>query len=241
MKFVVGFIFFFQMTVWADAQVKVGVPSNTAGWSFHDDATNSDKGIVYDLVGAMDLGQVEFVALPFASLIPALLEKKIDLIAGNLTITPEREKQVAFSNSFFTGADGLVVMKSDDIEYKTWDDLKGTTVGTFAGSIYHKPMVDGGIFSEVKTFTSPDDIVREVNEGRIKAAIGPGVSLGYLVSQGRYPNVRLVKSYRPKFSSKIALAVRRDDQELLEKINACLDSLKEHGRLKAVFNKWGQP
>jgi polar amino acid transport system substrate-binding protein len=241
MKAFLAIFFFMLATVSAQAQVKVGVPTNTAGWSFHDKATDTDRGIIYDLINAMKFGQVEFVPMAFAGLIPALLEKKIDLIAGNLTITTEREQQVAFSTSFFVGADGLVVSKSDPVEYRTWDDLKGLSVGTFAGSIYVKPLTDSGLFSEVKTFASPDDIVREVSEGRIKAAIGPGVSLAYIVSQGAFPNARFVKSYQPKFSSKIAMAARKDDSELLSKTNAALAALQANGELKAIFTKWGQP
>jgi polar amino acid transport system substrate-binding protein len=241
MKAILAILFSVVATVSAQAQIKVGVPTNTAGWSFHDKASGTDKGIVYDLVNAMNLGSVEFVPMAFAGLIPALLDKKIDLIAGNLTVTAEREQQVAFSTSFFTGADGLVVSKSDSVEYKTWDDLKGSSVGTFTGSIYVKPLADSGLFSEVKTFASPDDIVREVSEGRIKAAIGPGVSLAYIISQGAFPNARFVQSYQPRFSSKIALAVRKDDPESLAKANKSLAELQASGAMKAIFTKWGQP
>jgi polar amino acid transport system substrate-binding protein len=241
MKIILAILFSAVATVSSQAQTKVGVPTNTAGWSFHDKATNTDKGIVYDLVSAMKIGQVEFVPLAFAGLIPALLDKKIDLIAGNLTVTPEREQHVAFSTPFFTGADGLVVAVSDPVEYKTWDDLKGTSVGTFSGSIYVKPLTESGLFSEVKTFASPDDIVREVSDGHIKAAIGPGVSLAFIVSQGTFPNARFVKSYQPRFSSKIALAVRKDDPELLAKANGALAALQTSGEMKAIFTEWGQP
>jgi polar amino acid transport system substrate-binding protein len=241
MKVILAILLSAFAIVTAQAQVKVGVPTNTAGWSFHDGVTDTDRGIVYDLVNAMKIGQVEFVPLAFARLIPALQEKKIDLIAGNLTITAEREQQVAFSTPFFTGADGLVVSKSDPVEYKTWDDLKGLSVGTFTGSIYVKPLNESGLFSEVKTFASPDDIVREVSEGRIKAAIGPGLSLAYIVSQGAFPNARFVKSYQPRFSSKIALAVRKDDPELLAKANSSLAALQASGEMKTIFTKWGQP
>jgi polar amino acid transport system substrate-binding protein len=241
MKVFFGLLFATALSVSAQAQVKVGVPTNTAGWSFHDPASNTDRGIVYDLVRAMKIGQVEFLPMAFAGLIPALLDKKIDLIAGNLTITAEREQQVAFSTPFFTGADGLVVAKTDPVEYRTWDDLKDASVGTFTGSIYVKPLTESGLFAEVKTFASPDDIVREVSEGRIKAAIGPGVSLAYIVSQDTFPNARFVRSYQPKFSSKIALAVRKDDPEFLSRANAALAALQANGELKSIFNKWGQP
>lgn len=88
--------------------LRVGVPFNVAGWSFHDKATNTDRGIVFDLLKAMNVRQVQYFTIAFGSLIPALMESRIDLIAGNLTITPERQQLVDFSTPFFTGADGLV-------------------------------------------------------------------------------------------------------------------------------------
>jgi polar amino acid transport system substrate-binding protein len=241
MKPIVALFFILCLPVSVQAQqIRIGVPANTAGWSFHDRASNSDKGIVFDLLKAMQLGPAEIFPVAFGSLVTALHDKKIDLVVGNLTITPERQQLVDFSTPFFTGADGLIVAKSDTTDYKTWDDMKGLSVGTFTGSIYLKPLTESGLFSEVKTFASPDEAVREVNEGHIKAAIGPGVSLAYIVSQGHFPNVRLVKTYQPKFTSPIALAVRKGDTVLLARVNAALSRLQDDGELKAIFTKWGQ-
>jgi polar amino acid transport system substrate-binding protein len=241
MKLIVALFFIVGLPVSARAeQIRIGVPANTAGWSFHDHASNSDKGIVFDLLKAMQLGPAEIFPVAFGSLVTALHDKKIDLVVGNLTITPERQQLVDFSTPVFTGAESLVVAKSDTTAYKTWDDMKGLSVATLNGSVYLKPLADSGLFAAVKNFASPDDAVREVNEGHIKAAIGPGVSLSWIVAQGHFPNVRLVKTYQPKFTGQVALAVRKGDAVLLAKVNAALAKLESDGELKAIFTKWGQ-
>jgi polar amino acid transport system substrate-binding protein len=226
----------------AQQSLRIGVPTGTAAWSFREPATGKDVGIVFHLVSEMvqDLGAVQFVPMPFGSLISGLTENKIDLIVANLTVTSERERVVSFSKPFFTGGDGLVVAKSDMTEYKTWDDLRGMPIGTFAGSIYVQPMKESGLFADVRTFTTPDDLVGAVDAGAVKAGVGPGVSLAYIVKQDSFKNMRLARSYQPRFKSDIAIGVRKDDSELLAKVNSSLTNLERTGKIKSIFARWGE-
>ncbi len=61
-------------------------------------------------IGRRELQVVlEFIPVPYDQLIPLLVEGYGDIAAAGLTITPEREKVVAFTNPYLTHVDELVV------------------------------------------------------------------------------------------------------------------------------------
>src|ERR1035438_9384940 len=79
----------------AQQVLRVGTNSVGSPWSFHDAKSNSEQGIAIDLVSEIgkDTGySIQLVPMPtIVELIPALVSNKIDLIAANMLITPQRQ------------------------------------------------------------------------------------------------------------------------------------------------------
>ena len=74
--------------------------------------------------------------LPFDRLIPALLKGRGDIVAAGLTITPERQKKVAFTQSYIRNINEIVVTSKDVQRLFTARDLSGRKVHVVAGSSY---------------------------------------------------------------------------------------------------------
>jgi polar amino acid transport system substrate-binding protein len=124
---------------WAQQSLKVA-GQDVPPWAIHDNNTNLFSGIYVDLVNAIakdaGLPQVQYQAMVFADLIPAVISGKIDVIATNMAITPERKQQVDFSNPIYNApTEAVVVLASDTAAYRTLADLKGFPVGVQKGSI----------------------------------------------------------------------------------------------------------
>jgi len=117
---------------------------------FLDGATQ--RGATYDALHAFEealnrkLGkkvrrvQVVFIPVSRDELLPALREGRGDLVAANLTITPEREKLVAFSEPVFTGVSELVVTGPGAPAINSTDDLAGKTVLVRKSSSYYESL-----------------------------------------------------------------------------------------------------
>ena len=71
-----------------------------------------------------DGSQMEFKSMGFDALIPAVQSGQIDLIAAGLDATPEREKQVAFSDPYFTQNGYIIIVRKDNDDIKDWADLE---------------------------------------------------------------------------------------------------------------------
>jgi polar amino acid transport system substrate-binding protein len=211
-------------------------------WVLHDQ--NELSGVAVDLTHAISkqIGvPIEYQPMIFADLIPAVDSGKIDVIATNMAITPEREQKVDFSRPYYSALpEALVVQSSDITPYGTLTDLKGLPVGAQKGSIQLALLQRTGGFSEVKIYDSQKDAWEAVASGQIKATT-PGVETRYAAKTGDLSRAaRIVDTYQSASPRpRAAFAVRKGNRELLEKINAAFATLEADGTLKSIFSRYG--
>lgn len=72
--------------------------------------------------------EVAFVPEPFDQLLPSLLAGRGDVAAGSLTVTPEREQQVAFAEPYMRGVAQIVVANASAPALGSIEDLSGKSV-----------------------------------------------------------------------------------------------------------------
>jgi polar amino acid transport system substrate-binding protein len=226
----------------AQPVLKVGSTPTGIPFTFLDTKTNTIQGVMVDLVTAAgkDAGfAVTIEPMQFSTLIASLTSGKIDIISAAMYITPARKEVIDFSAPVYSYGEGLVVAKADTKEYTSFEDLRGETVGAQVGTVYVEPLKKTGLFADVKIYDSIPDILRDVNNGRLKAGFADYPILAYNLQQGLFPQVRLVKSYKATVLGSIGIGVRKSDGELLNKIDASLAKLKADGTLKQILAKWG--
>jgi len=213
-------------------------------WVVHDKSSNASTGLYVDLTNAVakDAGlKVDFQAMTFADLIPALTGGKIDIIATFLAITPERKQQIDFSIPIYNApTEALVVPASDATAYRSLADLKGLPVGTQKGSIQFALLQRTGGFSEIKTYDTTNEAWAAVASGAVKAAITAGADTIYAAKRGQLSNLRIVSSYQsPSQRPLVGIAVQKGNSALLAKINDSLVKLERDGTVKAIYAKYG--
>jgi polar amino acid transport system substrate-binding protein len=226
----------------AQQTLKVGSTPTGVPFTFLDTQSNTIQGVMVDLITAIgkDAGfAVQIEPMQFSALIGALTSNRIDLIAAAMYITPPRKEVINFSDPIYTYGDGLFVPKGDAKEYVGLEELKGQTVGAQVGTAYVEPLKKTGFFPEVKVYETIPDIMRDVNTGRLKAGFADYPIVAYNLQQGRFPEVRLVKSYKSQVVGSVGIGVRKADADLLAKVNASLAKLTADGTVKKILGKWG--
>jgi polar amino acid transport system substrate-binding protein len=222
--------------------LKVGSTPTGSPFTFLDTKTNTIDGVMVDIDAAIgkDVGfGVEIVPMQFSTLISSLTTKRIDFISAAMLITDERKKVVDFTDPIYTYGEGMVVPKSDDKGYKSFADMQGMTVGVQVGTAYVTPLQKSGVFKEVKIYDTTVDIMNDVNAGRIQAGFLDFPIAAYAIGQGRFPNLKMNREYKPVIIGSVGIATRKEDKELLASINASLAKLKANGTLDAILKKWG--
>jgi polar amino acid transport system substrate-binding protein len=198
------------------------------------------RGAMIDLMNAIakDVGfRVQFVAMPATVQFAALASNKIDLSMPKAIASAQG---IDFTDPLYTDSEALIVKKSDNRQYTSWEDLKGETIVTFKGTPLADLFQKSGLFKEVRLVTAGAEVVQAVRDPKVKAGFkGSLIDTTDDQVHGRYePDVKLVTSYRPRFSHTAGIGARKGDP-LLSKVNTSLRRMKAQGDVRAIFAKYG--
>src|SRR5262252_5030098 len=83
---------------------------------------------------------VQFIPVSRDELIPALLDGRGDIVMADMTVTPERQRQVVFTEPWIADVDEIVVTSPDGPDIESIDDLSGKEVFVRKSSSYFQSL-----------------------------------------------------------------------------------------------------
>ncbi|MDE1181744.1 transporter substrate-binding domain-containing protein [Paraburkholderia sp.] len=206
--------------------------------------------------------QCNLVAQDWDGMIPGLQAGKFDVLMDAISITPEREKIIAFSKPYAatpasfavsdpkvlakaSPASGVVKLTGDPKTDKpTVDalrkDLKGKTIGIQSGTVYTKFINDG--FKDIATirvYKTSQERDLDVSNGRIDASFD---DVTYYAANADKKDGALVVA-GPKIGGPIwgpgeGLAFRKQDADLKAKFDTAITAAMADGTVKKLSMKW---
>jgi membrane-bound lytic murein transglycosylase MltF len=177
----------------------------------------------------MEKVNVVFVPMSRDSMQAALLEGRVDLLAANLTITPERRKIADFSDPIRSDVSEIVVSGPGAPAIKTKADLAGQEVLVRKGSTYEQHLIELNtrlkaqglkevIIRQAPTTLEDDDLLEMVNAGLAKFTVVDNFLAEFWVQiftrLTAHPMVALT------VNGEIAVAMRPNSPELKAAVNA---------------------
>ncbi|ATZ94248.1 arginine ABC transporter substrate-binding protein [Dickeya fangzhongdai] len=203
------------------------------------DAGNQIVGFDIDLANAL-CKQLQatctFTNQAFDSLIPALKFRRYDAVISGMDITPERSKQVAFTQPYYANSAIVIAQKG---KFHTLADLKGKRIGMENGTTHQKFLQDK--HPEVKTvpYDSYQNALIDLKNGRLDGVFGDTAVVNeWLKTNPDLATVGEKVTDPAYFGIGLGIAVRPDNQALLEKLNSALNAIKADGTYKAINDKW---
>ena len=204
---------------------------------------DSFAGIDVEIAGkiAEKLGMtLEIKDVEFGSIIGGVQTGKFDIGMAGMTVTDERLKSVNFSDSYATGIQ-VVIVKADS-EIKSLDDLKGDGSMKFGvqqdttGDIYASDTVENGGYGKdnVVRYKTGADAVQALKTGKVDAVIIDNEPAKSFVSANEGLSI-LDGSW---VEENYAIAIAKENKELLEKVNGALKELIADGTVKAIIDKY---
>ena len=168
---------------------------------------------------------VTFEAIAWDGIIPALQAGHIDMVYAGMTITDERREKVNFSIPYWT-VNQMVAAQPDsgvtiaDIQEGTV--IVGTQSGCTAAIWMEQNLIDTGIMPKenLKVYPDTTQAVDDLTTGRIDAVMYDDLSLKDIIA---YRDIEIIGSIET--NEQFGIAVRKADNELLEKLNAGLTNL----------------
>ncbi|MDX8550587.1 basic amino acid ABC transporter substrate-binding protein [Methanospirillum sp. J.3.6.1-F.2.7.3] len=188
---------------------------------------------------AKDQGfEVEFIPIAWDGIIPALQASKIDLVYAGMTITDERKEKVNFSKPYWTVNQMVVVKEGSPItldQVKNGSVIIGTQRGCTAAIWIDENLVNKSLMSaaNLKLYDNTPLAVDDLVSGRIDAVMYDSTVMNDIIAGKPVAKIGMVET-----NEDFGIAVRKDDTELLEKLNAGLDKLMASPDWEALKQKY---
>lgn len=173
--------------------------------------------------------QIEDMA--FDSIITAVSSGKADIGAAGMTVTPEREANVNFSDTYATAKQVIIV--TEDSAIAGPDDLEGKTIGVqlgTTGDLYCEDIAD----ATIERYNKGMEAVQSLQQNKIDAVVIDGEPAKVFVEENEGLKI-LDEAYTEE---EYAIAIAKDNDELVSKVNEALANLKESGKLDEIVNKY---
>lgn len=171
--------------------------------------------------------------MAFDSIITAVTTGKADFGAAGMTITKDRLKNVAFTDTYTKASQVVIVKEGSDIA--TPDDISGKVVGVqlgTTGDIYVSDMSD----VTVERYNKGFEAVQSLLTDKIDAVVIDQEPAKVFVSE----NEGLVILEEHFTDEDYAIAIAKDNTELVEAFNDALAALKESGKLDEIIGEYIQ-
>ena len=224
-----------SLSVSAIAKDKIFVGTNAEFPPFEyldkGEVTGFDIELVNELGKVMD-ADVKVLDMSFDGLLPALQMKKVDLVIAGMTATEERKKTVSFTQPYYT-ASQVIIVKEGNNSIKSFDDLKGKKVAVMLG------FTGDTIVSEIEgvsieRFNAAYAGIMALQADKVEAVVLDSEPAKNYVKQ----NPGLVLAEADAEQEEYAIALRKNDKALLEKVEKALAEIKANGTYDALIKKY---
>ena len=209
-------------------------------YEFYDGETIVGIDAEVAAVIAEKLGmELEIVDTAFDSIIPAIVAGKYSMGMAGMTVTEERLEEVNFSTSYAKGVQVVIVPEGSSIA--TVDDLFvegknyviGVQTGT-TGDLYSTWDIEDEGLGTVSRYNKGADAVEALKTGKVDCVIIDNEPAKAFVADAE-GLVILDTAYAEE---DYAIAVNKNDTQLLQDINAALEELMNDGTLQSIVDKY---
>lgn len=213
-----------------------------------DDAgkvTGFNGDMLNDFVKDTDIAKdITASPLPFSSLIPSLNADKIDITSDTMFKTPEREKQIAFTDLLLFNPEGLIVKAGNPKGLHQLADFgKGDSIGTYQGTVWVDWVneLQAKQSAKAQVFPSVADLMHAIGAGQVNGGVMSSAISAYMISKNKDLGVELVNDYTPRSRQGVAthLGLQKKCTDLQKKFNTWYAGYVKDGRMAANLNKWG--
>ncbi|MFH1982345.1 MAG: transporter substrate-binding domain-containing protein [Pseudomonadota bacterium] len=180
---------------------------------------------------------LKFVKMPFNQLLPALKDKKIDMIVSGLTMTMERNLDVAFIGPYYASGKGILTRTDKIAGLQAPGALNSGafTVGVLKDSTSQRFVAQSAPNAKLVATETYDAAIGMLLAGKVDAVVADLPFCSFYAY--RYQDKGLVAGESPMSFEPLAIAVR-EDALLMNWLDNFLKILKGSGALNLLHAKW---
>lgn len=218
----------------SDGVLDLGTSADLPPFEFYDE---NNKIVGIDAEIAKEIGkkiglEVKISDMDFANIIASIESGKLDGGIAGLSKTPEREKNVNFTDTYAKSVQKVLVNKKSS--FKSPEDLKDKKIGTQLGTTGESVAKEKYGEDKVQSFNKNSDAVVALNSGKVD-----GVVLDeQTVNKFAQANENLEVLEDSLADDEYAIALDKKNDKLLKEVNKAIKELKDDGTLDKIINKY---
>ena len=178
----------------------------------------------------------EIVAQDWDGIIPGLKAGKYDAIVAAMSVTPEREQQVSFTDSYFSNALVFLAKKDSSFNPSNSDDINAHSIAAQRSTISSQWLEDTYPKANMKLYDTLSNAFLDLGSGRVDAMISDKLPAIEWLSSPSGSNY-VLKGEEIDINDNFAIAVRPGDP-LQAKFNESLANLKANGTYDKINQKY---
>lgn len=213
-------------------ELRVGLSADYAPMEFEHTVNGKTEYAGVDIDLAKKIAKdnnlkLKIVNMSFDSLLGALKTGKIDIIISGMTSTPERKKQVDFSDSYMMTKNIMLVKKDKVSEYKDIKDFNNKKVGAQKGTEQEKIAQTEIENASITSLSRLPDVILALKSGKVEGAVvEKSVAEAYLKQN---PKLGISNVKFNEEEKDTVIAVPKDSPKLLSQINKTIKEVKDKG------------
>ncbi|MGQ7815582.1 transporter substrate-binding domain-containing protein [Metapseudomonas furukawaii] len=184
--------------------------------------------------------EIEEVA--WDGLIPALMAKKVDIIFNSMSVTEERERQIAFSRAYYDTPVAVAAPQAVDVAI-TPEGLKGKVVGVQLSTVssnYLKKYYEH--IADLRYYDTQDSVNADLVAGRIDLMMADGIAISAFLkspdAQASGIEYKGEVPHDPLFGRGVAAGLRKDDQALKARLDEAIGTLLASEDYKVISARY---
>lgn len=213
-------------------ELRVGLSADYAQMEFEHTVNGKTEYAGVDIDLAKKIAKdnnlkLKIVNMSFDSLLGALKTGKIDIIISGMTSTPERKKQVDFSDSYMMTKNIMLVKKDKVNEYKDIKDFNNKKVGAQKGTEQEKIAQTEIENASITSLSRLPDVILALKSGKVEGAVVEKPVAEAYLKQNPKLGISNVKFNEEEKDT--VIAVPKDSPKLLSQINKTIKEVKDKG------------
>ena len=216
--------------------LKVGLEGDWQPFGYED----KDGNLVgYDVEVARTVAEhlgveIEIIPTAWDGLLQGLESGVFDIVVNGVDVTEERQKTFDFSEPYAYDH-AVLIVREDNNDIKTFEDLKGKTTANSTGSTYME--IGASYGADVKPVDTLAETLNLVDIGQADATINANTSyIDYMTNEGG--PFKVVAQTEEATAYAIPLKKGQDNATLLTEINSCIQKMKSDGSLAKLSIKY---
>ncbi|KPQ06631.1 MAG: polar amino acid transport system substrate-binding protein [Rhodobacteraceae bacterium HLUCCA12] len=207
------------------------------------DASGELQGFDVDIANALcDVMEIEceITAQAWDGIIPGLNAGRYDAIVASMSITPEREEAVNFTQPYYQAGAVLVAPEGSDIMPEP-DSMAGQLIGVQRASTYANLIEERFPEADVRLYDTVENHNLDLISGRLDGVIAQRIFMSNWLDSddGEGFEMKGDAMLDPDILGLGAgVAVRKDDTELLDRLNDALDTIMDNGTYAEINDRY---